>query len=159
MQTYGHAWDTFWVIYRNDFQLMDEAHQVAQEKWIELIEIIPAISTSSTHVRNLLLQDQTFQDWLDPDVSKYISANGLYIPDNSHEKKERFLFGWCVFIEKLSPLFPNLALDQLKPPLFKPTQDESCWLEKYIRTIVSARRIKNDELLTFVTEAEKVELL
>ncbi len=155
MEIYWNSWDTFWMICRPEFENLDGAHNTSAKKWIKLVEINPIISTSSTKVREWFSLGQFYQDWLDISVSWYIEQNGLYLPHNQWINQEEFILWWFFFLDKLIAVFPELKLLDIKLPNFNPIQSKKAWKEKYIRTIVKARKLKWDLLVKFVLEAEK----
>lgn len=156
MDVYWNTWDTFWMVCRPEFQKFSETHSFSLNKWINLVEINPLISTSSTKIREWFSLGKFYQDWLEWNVSWYIKQNGLYLPYNQGVNQEEFTLGWFLFLDNLIPIFPDLRLLEIKTPEFNSIQSQKAWKEKYIRTIVKARKLRWDLLVEFVLEAEKI---
>lgn len=156
LDVYGKQGDTFWMVCRPDFPSKNHAFTKAQEKWINLVEINPDFSSSSTFVRSLLFKNELYQDGLNPEVSRYISGNQLYRMSDSLSIREKFIFGWYKFLDLLLPKFPELRLIEIQEPTYNSAQHELAWQEKYIRTVVASLKLKGDLLLRFVNEAHSL---
>lgn len=158
MEVYWNNWDTFWMVCRPEFDKYKAAHEKSLEEWIQLININPIITTSSTIIRKWFSEGNIYQDWLDENVSLYIEKNWLYLPYNERKSKQEFILWWFHFLEKLISLFPDLNLLDIDIPDFNPIQSKNAWKEKFIRTVVKSRKLKWNILVIFVAQAEKIEI-
>lgn len=157
LEVYWKKWDIFLINNRPWYDLQS-TYETSKKLWINIIQINPIFNTSSTYVRENINQGKIFQQWLDENISKYILENGLYLPYNKSKNKQDFILLWFKFVEKLIPLFQDLHLLDIEIPDFNAIQSKNAWREKYIRTIVRSRKLKWDNLVSFVTQAEKIEI-
>lgn len=159
LEVYWRRWDIFWINLRDGYWI-DATNETARKMGINIVKLNtnPNYCTSSTYIRERLLHWIIYQDWLDEWVSWYIKQNWLYLPCNQLVNKEEFILRWFLFLDTLITIFPELKLLNIEPPDFNSIQSKQAWREKYIRTIVKARKLRWDLLVRFVLEAEKINI-
>ncbi|MDD2487725.1 MAG: adenylyltransferase/cytidyltransferase family protein [Candidatus Gracilibacteria bacterium] len=157
MDVYGRANDTFGMITRPQFPVTNEVHSTAERKQINIVEI-PGTEFSSTSFRENIKNNENSEQCLDRTTSQFIYSNGLYVANNNTQNKKDFLTSWLIFIDGINSIFPDIKLEEIKTPIFNEIQDRRAWREKYIRTILKAYPLKDNDLLNFVMEAEKIDL-
>jgi len=159
LEVYWNKWDTFWINLR-DWYWVEKTYETAREMWIHIVKLNtnPIYCTSSSYIREWLLQWIVYQDWLEKWVSWYIEQNWLYLPYNQIVNEEEFTLWWFLFLDKLISIFPDLKLLDIETPTFNSIQSKKAWKEKYIRTIVKARNLKWDQLLKFISEVDRIDI-